>query len=456
MKTRYLYLVYLAMSVIDILITNFSFIAAFNHNSFGINNFTSQLIVANYLWIFTAIYFGLYNRKFLHSRHNSFTLTLKSFALFAILFTPYILISKGPGNAFSSTMVFYIIMLFCMVINSYLYFLSESLFKKHFKIARSVAVIGNNHMALKLASFFKEQDSHFAFEGFLDQDSASYLDSNGCVLPSIISQIKSASASGIKEIYLALSPDRVYEYDLLQREAEKECLRLKLIPDMSASLINHLKVSYMGEFAVLSHREEPLEEIGNRVKKRVFDIVFSALVIVFLLSWLYLIIGLLIKLQSPGPILFKQLRSGKDNKNFLCYKFRSMKMNAGERQATKDDERITKIGRFLRKTSLDELPQFLNVFLGEMSVVGPRPHILTHTNEYSKIINQYMVRHFLKSGITGWAQVRGFRGETKDPALMKKRVEHDIWYLENWSMSLDLKIVFMTVFQVLKGDKNAY
>jgi len=343
-----------------------------------------------------------------------------------------------------------------MTVNSYLYFLSETLFKKHFKIARSVAVIGNDATALKLANFFKEQDSHFAFEGFLEQNQASYLDSNGNVLPSIVSQIKSAAASGIKDVYLSLSPDRVYEYDQLRREADKSCLRLKLIPDMSTSLINHLKVSYMGEFAVLSHRDEPLEEIGNRVKKRLFDIFFSSLVIVFLLSWLYPIIGLLIKMQSKGPILFKQLRSGKDNKDFVCYKFRSMKVNAGERQASKDDDRITKIGRFLRKTSLDELPQFFNVFLGEMSVIGPRPHILTHTNEYSQIINQYMVRHFLKSGITGWAQVSGFRGETKDPILMQKRVEHDIWYLENWSMSLDLKIIFMTIYQVIKGDENAY
>ncbi len=456
MKTRYLYLVYLIMSFVDIMITNFSFVLAFSQNNFGINNFTSQLIVANYVWIFTAIYFGLYSRKFVHSRQNSFILTIKSFALFAILFTPYILISKGADNALSSTLFFYIIMLFCMMTNSYLYFLSEILFKKHFKIARSVAVLGNNAVALKLADFFKEQDSHFAFEGFLNQENASYLDSNGCVLPTIISQIKSASTSGIRDIYLSLSPDRINEYKLLQHEAEKECLRLKLIPDMSESLINNLKLSYMGEFAVLSHREEPLEEISNRVKKRIFDIVFSSLVIVFLFSWLYPIIGLLIKLQSPGPILFKQLRSGKDNKSFVCYKFRSMKINAGERQATINDDRITKIGRFLRKSSLDELPQFLNVLLGDMSVVGPRPHILTQTNEYSQIINQYMVRQFLKSGITGWAQVSGYRGETKEPSLMQKRVEHDIWYLENWSMSLDLKIVFMTVFQVLKGDKNVY
>jgi exopolysaccharide biosynthesis polyprenyl glycosylphosphotransferase len=193
------------------------------------------------------------------------------------------------------------------------------------------------------------------------------------------------------------------------------------------------------------------------VKKRVFDIIFSSLIIIFILSWLYPIIALLIKRESLGPVLFKQLRSGKDNQSFLCYKFRSMKVNnETDKQATKDDARITKIGSFLRKTSLDELPQFFNVFLGDMSVVGPRPHPVNMTNEYGQVINQYMVRHFLKSGITGWAQVNGYRGETKDPMLMQRRVEHDVWYLENWSMWLDLKIVCKTVYNVLAGEESAY
>jgi len=125
-------------------------------------------------------------------------------------------------------------------------------------------------------------------------------------------------------------------------------------------------------------------------------------------------------------------------------------------QATKTDNRITKVGKFLRKTSLDEFPQFINVFLGDMSVVGPRPHMIHHTNEYSKIVNQYMVRLFSKPGITGWAQINGFRGEIAEPKQIKKRVEYDLWYMENWSLLLDIKIVFLTMLNVLKGEKNAY
>ena len=198
--------------------------------------------------------------------------------------------------------------------------------------------------------------------------------------------------------------------------------------------------------------------MSNRFKKRVFDLIFSSLVIIFVLSWLYPILAVLIKIQSKGPVLFKQQRSGINDQPFWCYKFRSMRMNddSHKKQATKGDPRITSIGNFLRKTSLDEMPQFFNVFLGSMSVVGPRPHMLRHTEEYSAVISQYMVRQFVKPGITGWAQVNGYRGETKDDSAMESRVEHDIWYLEHWSSLLDIQIIFMTVINVFHGEENAY
>jgi undecaprenyl-phosphate galactose phosphotransferase/putative colanic acid biosynthesis UDP-glucose lipid carrier transferase len=166
----------------------------------------------------------------------------------------------------------------------------------------------------------------------------------------------------------------------------------------------------------------------------------------------------LIKLDSPGPIFFKQERSGRDNQVFTCIKFRTMKVNmkANEKQATREDKRITKLGAFLRKSNIDEMPQFFNVFLGNMSVVGPRPHMLKQTELYSELINNYLVRHYAKPGITGWAQVNGFRGETKELKDMKDRVDYDIWYIENWSFLLDLKIIYQTVSNVFRGDENAF
>jgi putative colanic acid biosynthesis UDP-glucose lipid carrier transferase len=163
-------------------------------------------------------------------------------------------------------------------------------------------------------------------------------------------------------------------------------------------------------------------------------------------------------LNSRGPVFFVQLRSGKDNKEFRCFKFRTLTVNADSdsKQVTRDDTRFTKFGKFLRKTSLDELPQFFNVLLGNMSVVGPRPHMLKHTEDYSRLLDEYMIRHFVKPGVTGWAQVNGFRGEIKEEEQLRKRIEYDIWYLENWSLWLDVRIIFLTLYVTFKGDKNAF
>jgi putative colanic acid biosysnthesis UDP-glucose lipid carrier transferase len=196
----------------------------------------------------------------------------------------------------------------------------------------------------------------------------------------------------------------------------------------------------------------------RRFFKRSFDIFFSLFFIVFIFSWLYPILAILIKLESKGPVFFVQLRTGRNNTQFKCYKFRSMRVNtdADKKQATLNDHRITRIGAVLRKTSVDELPQFFNVLIGNMSIVGPRPHMISHTEEYSQLIDKYKSRHVLRPGITGWAQILGLRGEVKTPEAMLKRVDADVWYLKNCSFLLDLKIILLTFWITLKGDKNAY
>jgi putative colanic acid biosysnthesis UDP-glucose lipid carrier transferase len=244
----------------------------------------------------------------------------------------------------------------------------------------------------------------------------------------------------------------------LMNQADQACIRFRIIPDLTHFIRKPVHIDYLNDMPVLSLRKEPLDDVGNRIKKRFYDIVVSSLVILFILSWLVPIIALLIWLDNRGPVFFIQQRSGKDGKPFNCIKFRSMKVNkeSDSKMASKGDSRITKLGRFLRKSSLDELPQFFNVFMSDMSVVGPRPHMVKQTDDYSKIINHYMIRHFLKPGITGWAQIHGYRGEIKLIEDINGRVEYDLWYLENWSLWLDTRIIVLTAFNMAKGEKNAY
>jgi putative colanic acid biosynthesis UDP-glucose lipid carrier transferase len=200
-----------------------------------------------------------------------------------------------------------------------------------------------------------------------------------------------------------------------------------------------------------------LEEPLNRLLKRLIDIIFSILCLIPTAILLPFIVWA-IKRQSPGPIFFSQLRTGIDGHDFYCYKFRSMHVNsdADRLQATKDDPRKFPFGDFMRKTNIDELPQFWNVLMGNMSIVGPRPHMLAHTEQYDKLIDRYMVRHFVKPGVTGWAQVTGFRGETRELWQMEGRVERDIWYIQHWNLWLDLRIIWLTVKTIFKRDEKAY
>lgn len=230
------------------------------------------------------------------------------------------------------------------------------------------------------------------------------------------------------------------------------------VPNVRNYLHHRMSFNIMGNVPYLSLRPDPLSWPENRLLKRTFDIVFSLLFLCLLFPFILIGVTIVTGVTMPGPLFFRQKRNGLNGKEFYCYKFRSMKVNAdADRvQATENDPRKTRWGNIMRKTNIDELPQFINVLLGDMSIVGPRPHMLLHTQEYSKLINKYMVRHFVKPGITGWSQVTGFRGETKELKDMEGRIRGDIWYLEHWSFALDLYIIYKTVANVFRGEKNAY
>lgn len=268
----------------------------------------------------------------------------------------------------------------------------------------------------------------------------------------------------IDEVFVGESPDSTYSTREIASVLSSHAVRLRILPStFQITNSGMYSFSMVGGFPLLSFRNEPLEDVYNRFAKRCFDVLFSAAVLIFICSWLFPIIALAITINSRGPIFYRQERWGKRNRPFSCYKFRSMYVQAPEmneqgkfQQARKEDPRITKVGRFLRKTSLDEFPQFFNVLLGEMSVVGPRPHASLMNIESSYTIKNYLVRHQAKPGITGWAQVNGLRGESSDPSLLKARIQHDIWYIEHWTFMLDLKIIFLTFWRLVIGDKQAY
>lgn len=271
------------------------------------------------------------------------------------------------------------------------------------------------------------------------------------------------SRGGIDEIII--TTDTLDKTTLMQifRFADNLAIRTKIIPNYLSYYQSRFHFQLFGNYPMITLRSEPLQQGQWRFVKRLFDICFTSLAFLLLFSWLFPLVALLIKLDSRGPVFFRQARWGKNGEKFMCYKFRSMKPESrdvnerGEfQQAFAKDPRITKLGAFLRRTSLDELPQFFNVLKGDMSVVGPRPHAHEHNLRTKDQVGSYMVRHWIKPGVTGWAQVNGYRGETRTIDQMRNRVDFDIWYIENWSFWLDIRIIIMTVYNIIRGEDNAY
>jgi len=345
-----------------------------------------------------------------------------------------------------------------LLINRFIYLMLRHYFRHGEHLSRKVIILGYNDMAKKLASYLEEESLNTQIMGFCEDERNVNELSNYPILCNISNAMMISKEMDINEIYSTIAPEQeTVIYDLM-KQADQECIRFRIIPDLRFFVNKPVYINYLRDMPVLSMRSEPLDDVSSRGRKRLFDIVVSSLVIVFILSWLVPLLGIIIWLESKGPVFFAQHRTGRDNKTFNCLKFRSMKVNkeANTKQAQRNDDRLTRIGKFMRRTNLDEFPQFINVFKGEMSIVGPRPHMLRHTEDYSKIMGQYMVRQFLKPGVTGWAQVNGYRGEIKGEDQLVKRIEHDIWYMENWNFWLDVRIIFLTVHRTFKGDKNAF
>ncbi|MBS1730006.1 MAG: undecaprenyl-phosphate glucose phosphotransferase [Bacteroidetes bacterium] len=410
----------------------------------------------NFSWLLSTIVMNLYSHDNLQVIERTLRQTIKAIILQIAIFLAYLYLSKET--------VPLRIILYCYSFFIAFFILSRILFTHISEVLigrvnkkKPVAILGQNDTGKELAELFASKKSDYKFRGFFEDSENG---GTAAVMPfkPIEKCIQFAANNQIEEIYSTIFPTEE-NWEALAELADKKCVRLKFVSkDITPS--RQGMVNYFNEFPVISIRKEPLEaKVENRAKKRIFDIVFSFFITVFILSWLIPIVGIIIKLNSKGPVFFIQNRPGRNNQLFKIIKFRTMTVTESDgefKQATKNDARITSVGRFLRKTSLDEMPQFLNVLLGQMSIVGPRPHPVKLNLDYQDQINSFMARHFVKPGITGWAQVNGYRGETETEESMKKRIEHDLWYMENWSLMLDIRIVFLTIANIIKGEPTAY
>ena len=412
------------------------------------------LLYQTLTWIIIAILVKYYEVYRFTTPVEIITKLAKQFSVFllvVIAFFPFAKTTIFSGKAIA----IFMIISFCIIITfKYLLFF----YLKKYRLAtgsnfRNAIIIGFTPEAIRLKEVFEtRKDYGYRFLGFFSDKRQ-----NPEVKGKIAAINQFVIDNKVDEIYCSLNEISNEKLKELVEFADDNNKTIKFIPDTNEIYSKNLKIDYYELFPVLSLQKTQLHNPFIKGLKRGFDIVFALLVIIFLLSWLIPLLAILIKLESKGPVFFKQGRPGLDEEEFFCYKFRSMQINGfTEREASKNDPRVTKMGKFMRKTSMDELPQFFNVLLGDMSVVGPRPHLWSQNKSYANKIKKYMVRHYVKPGITGLAQVKGFRGEIETDEDMVNRIKLDVFYIENWSLIMDVKIIFQTVFNIFHGEDKAY
>ena len=441
------------LSLYDLVIVN---LVILYHLNFEIKGLYFSLL-ASLAWMVISAFTNFYKIYRFTPEIKIFTLIFKQYFVFTLVLfaligffesTDFLILAHPLFSAnqtiITSTLVIGIVASFKFVVY-YLLLKFRVVFGGNY---RKTIIIGSGLQAQNLQEYFNtKKEAGFKLKKIFD--------SKNINLNTICSYILEES---IDEVYCCLSTVDPQIINEITNFSESNLKEVKYIPSYGKIYSKKLSYQNYGLIPVLSLRTIHLEDNFNSFLKRSFDILFSTLVLVFLLSWLIPLLAIVIKINSKGPIFFKQKRNGYNFREFWCYKFRSMKLNkeANTSQATKNDYRVTSIGKYLRKYSIDELPQFFNVLVGDMSVVGPRPHMLKENEKYKSTIDKFMVRHYVKPGITGLAQTKGFRGEIETNHDIVNRIKYDIYYIENWSFMLDLKIIIETVINVIRGEKKAY
>jgi len=456
--------IYITSTVIDFILVNLSFVFAvfiteqLEYGS-GIINPYLALPIINFVWFFYTSSTGFYQefliRPFPIQLYNILKLSIvisvvNVLFLFLIkqqLFTRNFIIING-------LLIFLTIVTRTIIFKSLLRFL-----RNKGRSIRNLLIIGANETGEKFKDVIaKNPEFGHRFVGFINDRDKQNVIGNFSELDNIIKTKK------VEDVVIALHTDFMNNLDELVHICNRNAVKVHFIPDYFKFLSGRFQLSTVSNLPVITIRDEPLNEAIKRLIKRTFDIIFSSLITIFILSWFLPVVSLIIRLDSPGPALFIQDRLGIKRKPFRCFKFRTLafkKENSDDFEPiVKKDPRITRIGKFLRITNLDELPQFINVLIGDMSVVGPRPHPLGVEKVYEKVFEDIKMRYTVRPGVTGWAQINGLRGEVTDEEQNKKRIlekmKYDLWYIENWSIMLDIQIILLTIWQMLKGETKGF
>lgn len=417
------------------------------------------LIGLNVLWILLTNASGFYDD--FHSRNFPFQFVniLKETTAQIIASILFIFLAKEDLFTRNFIILYALLLIFFVSVRTIIFRKVLKSLRKKGKNIRNLLIIGVGEVAQKFREMINSNpDFGYKFIGFISESESNISETD--VVGTIDNLQQSVADLLIDEVVIALKNKSDSFLEDIIAICNRKAVKTHIIPDYFKFVSNRFQISMFGNFPIITVREEPLDEAHWRLFKRAFDMIFSFFVVVFILSWLYPIISVLTKLSSSGPVFFIQDRVGSRNENFKCYKFRTMKIAENKSAVSfqpviENDPRVTKVGGFLRKSNLDELPQFINVLKGEMSVVGPRPHAVLYDKKYGKIVDAIRLRHNVKPGITGWAQIHGLRGDVPDERenmkRTKMRIEYDIWYIENWSMTLDIQIILITIWQMLRG-----
>lgn len=457
--------IYISRIFSDLLLINISFIvSALISQSYDIlidrNYMFILLMLLNIIWFVNANLSGFYSDFFTRSFSFQFFNILKGIFIQIVVTVLFIFLAKEDLFTRNFIVLYGVLLTISISLRTALFKNVLRSLRRKGKNVRNLLIIGAGEIGKNFSeTIIRNPDFGYNFIGYLDENVED---------KSIIGKTEDLDniikLKEIDEVVIILTSQSSEILEEIIRICNINAVRVHIIPDYFRFLSNRFQISAIGNFPIITARQEPLEEASRRFIKRTFDIVFSFLVLVFILSWLYPIIALLIKLNSKGKILFIQKRVGAKNEMFDCYKFRTLtsessQQNDAFKPVTMGDKRVTSIGKFLRKSNIDEIPQFFNVLKGDMSVVGPRPHAIPYQDLYGKIFEEIKMRHNVRPGLTGWAQVNGLRGDVEDTDENNRRtimrMKYDLWYIENWTMKLDLQIILMTVWQMIKGDTKA-